>query len=76
MVWIRTQDQRNLLHVDQIVLRGKKIQGVIQRHPMKEWSETVGKYDSNERAEEVLDKIYRKIEASTRPVVSFSMPEK
>lgn len=43
---------------------------------MDEWSKTLGKYNSNERAIEILKDIFLRIEEGNGISMTFSMPEK
>ena len=40
------------------------------------WSKILGKYESNERALEILDEIFTKIEESNGFSVTYTMPKK
>ncbi|MFB9973969.1 hypothetical protein FPQ10_06840 [Allobacillus sp. SKP2-8] len=75
MIWVKAQDQDSLLQVNQLLIKGKKIEGIIQWHPLQKWSEIVGKYDSEERAQAVLDDIFRVVEESNGHFVTYTMPE-
>ncbi|MBR7553987.1 hypothetical protein ACFFJI_04255 [Allobacillus sp. GCM10007491] len=74
MIWIKAQNGESLLQVNQLLMKGKKIEGIIHWHPMQKWSEIVGKYESAERAQEVLDDIFCTMEESKGHFVTYTMP--
>ncbi|WP_110929585.1 hypothetical protein [Bacillus massiliglaciei] len=76
MIWIITQDKQSLMHVREVTVNGKKIEGSIGSGAVDEWGKVLGKYDSNDRALEVLNEIFLKIEASSHTNVTFTMPQK
>jgi len=76
MLWVITQNEKSLMNVKEVAVSGKYIEGVIGRGFINEWSKSLGKYESNERAVEVLKEIYMKIEESKSNSVSFTMPKK
>ena len=73
MLWISTQDNLSLINVKEVTVNGKKIKG---RSTLDEWSIDLGKYDSNERALEVLSEIFKKIEEKNGFSATFAMPKK
>ena len=73
MLWISTQDNLSLINVKEVTVNGKKIKG---RSTLDEWSTDLGKYDSNERALEVLSEIFKKIEEKDGVSATFAMPKK
>lgn len=75
MLWIVTQDKKSLVNVKEVTVNGKKIEGVIGSASLDEWSKVLGKYESNERALEILNEIFMKIEESSG-TVTFTMPQK
>ncbi|ERN51137.1 hypothetical protein A33I_20915, partial [Alkalihalophilus marmarensis DSM 21297] len=40
------------------------------------WSKVLGKYDTNDRAKEIINEIYSKIEQGNSSIITFSMPAK
>jgi len=76
MLWIATQDDKSLMNVKEITVDGKKIDGVIGSASLDHWSKILGKYESKERALEVLDEIFTKIEGSNGTFVTYTMPKK
>ncbi|MFJ7826611.1 hypothetical protein [Psychrobacillus sp. NPDC096623] len=76
MLWIATQDDKSLINAKEITVDGKKIEGVIGSATMDHWSKNLGKYESNERALEILNEIYMKIEESNGFSVTYTMPKK
>jgi len=76
MLWIATQDDKSLMTVKEITVDGKKIEGVIGSASLDHWSKILGKYESKERALEVLDEIFTKIEGCNGTFVTYTMPKK
>ena len=76
MLWIATQDDKSLINAKEITVDGKKIEGVIGSAAMDHWSKILGKYESNERALEILGEIFTKIEESNGYSVTYTMPKK
>ena len=76
MLWIATQDDKSLINAKEITVDGKKIEGVIDSAAMNHWSKILGKYESNERAIEILNEIFTKIEESNGFSVTYTMPKK
>ena len=78
MLWITTQDKQSLISAKEVTVKGKNIVGVIGigRVTLDQWSKDLGKYESNERALEVLNEISTKIEESSGISVTFTMPKK
>ncbi|MBP1932019.1 hypothetical protein [Ammoniphilus resinae] len=73
MLWIATQDKQSLMNVKEVTINGKKIDGFIGSGFLD--SKVLGKYDSNERALEILNEILMKIEESNGYSVTFTMPQ-
>lgn len=73
MLWIVTQDNQRLVNVKEITVQGKKLEGVFGSGLLD--VNLLGKYDSKERAEEILREIYTEIEENTHFSVTYSMPE-
>jgi len=76
MLWITTQDRRSVINVKEVTVNGKKIKGIVNSTTLDEWSKDLGKYESTERAVEILHEIFMKMEENTGPSVTFAMPEK
>lgn len=76
MLWVITQNVNSLINVKEVSVKGKYIQGVIGRSFFTEWSRTLGKYESSERATEILNEIYIKIREGNSSFTTFKMPEK
>ncbi|MDL4843111.1 hypothetical protein [Aquibacillus rhizosphaerae] len=75
MLWIVTKDKQSLINVKEVTVKGKKIHGIIGSASLDEWSKDLGKYESHERALEILNEIVRKIEENDGISVTFTMPE-
>lgn len=73
MLWIITQDKKQLIKAIEVSIDGKKIEGVFSSGLLD--SNILGKYESKERAVEVLNEIFTKMEESTSFSVTFTMPE-
>ena len=54
MLWISTQDKLSLINVKEVTINGRKLKGFVSGSTLDEWSKDLGKYDSNERALEIL----------------------
>ncbi|GKU83988.1 hypothetical protein [Niallia sp. NCCP-28] len=76
MLWIATQDDKSLINAKEITVDGKKIEGIISSAAMDRWSKVLGKYESNERALEILNEIFTRIEESSGFSVTYTMPKK
>lgn len=74
MLWILTQDKKRLINTIEVTVNGKKIEGVIGSGLLD--SNVLGKYESNDRALEILNEIFIKIEGNNGFSVTFTMPEK
>lgn len=78
MLWILTQDKKSLVNVKEIKCteNGKSIVGMVEKMSVGEWSEFLGVYESQERALEVINDIFKRIDANNRFSVTYTMPEK
>lgn len=72
MLWIVTQNKQSLINVKEVTVEGKKIEGSAS---FDEWSKVLGKYESHERALEVLNEIFMKIEENSGISMTFTMPK-
>ena len=72
MLWIFTQNQQSFVNVHEVTVSGKKIEGMIAGSDT--WVKTLGKYDSNDRASEILQDIVKAIEANQDATVAYRMP--
>ncbi|MED4130620.1 MULTISPECIES: hypothetical protein [Shouchella] len=73
MLWIMAQDKERISHVIEVSISGKKIMGVGSAG-LNEWGNLLGKYDSKERAMEVLEDIHRTIANSSQFAITYTMP--
>lgn len=64
-----------MVNVREVTVNGKKIKGVIGTKVRYDWSKNLGKYESDARALEILNEIFRKIEEADGSHVTFTMPE-
>lgn len=76
MLWVMTQNKQSLVKVKDVTVKGKYIEGFIENSLLEQWNKTLGKYESNERAMEIISEIYTKIEESNGVYVTYTMPEK
>ena len=76
MLWILTQNKQSMVNVKEVTVKGKYIEGVIGSAFLDQWSKTLGKYESNERALEIINEIFVKMEEGNVSPVMFYMPEK
>ncbi|MFC4619327.1 hypothetical protein ACFO4N_11445 [Camelliibacillus cellulosilyticus] len=74
MLWIATQDKQSLVNVKEVTVNGKKIEGFIGNGLLD--SKVLGKYESNERALEILNQMFEEIEGNRGITVTFTMPQK
>lgn len=72
MLWIFTQNEQSFVNVHEVTVTGKKIEGFIAGSDS--WVKTLGKYDSNDRASEILQDIVKAIEANQDATVTYRMP--
>lgn len=75
MLWIVSQDRKSVINPREVTADGKKVKGIVGTKVRYDWSKNLGKYESEERALEVLNEIFMKIEESTGASVTFAMPE-
>ncbi|MCH4825397.1 hypothetical protein [Planococcus halocryophilus] len=76
MLWILTQNKQSLMNVRDVSVKGKHIVGFIESSLLDQWNKTMGKYESTDRAIEVLNEIFTKIEESNGTAITFTMPQK
>lgn len=76
MLWILTQNKQSMMNVKDVSVKGKHIVGFVENSFLDQWNKIMGKYESNERALEVLTEIFAKIDKSDRAAVTFTMPQK
>lgn len=72
MLWIFAQNQQSFVHVHEVSVTDKKIEGMIAGGDT--WVKTLGKYDSNDRASEILQDIVKTIESNQDATVTYRMP--
>lgn len=76
MLWILTQNKQSMMNVKDVSVKGKHIVGFVENSFLDQWNKIMGKYESNERALEVLTEIFAKIDKSDGATVTFTMPQK
>nr|WP_277717626.1 hypothetical protein [Priestia flexa]WEZ10411.1 hypothetical protein P5663_21010 [Priestia flexa] len=76
MLWVFTQNKQSLVNVKEITVKGKNVEGVIGSSNLDQWSMVLGKYDSNNRALQIVEHIFLEIEESSNQYITFSMPKK
>ncbi|MEK3856322.1 hypothetical protein [Cytobacillus sp. FSL H8-0458] len=76
MLWVKTQNKRSLVNVKEIAVKANAVEGIISRSFFVYWSRVLGEYDSNERALEVVEQIYKKLEHGGNGFAVFFMPDK
>ncbi|ALS77392.1 hypothetical protein AUO94_01470 [Planococcus kocurii] len=76
MLSILSQNKQSLMNVKDVSVKGKYIQGFVENSFLDQWNKTIGKYESNERAIEILSELFAKIEESPGSAVTFTMPQK
>ena len=72
MLWIFTQNQQSLVHVNEVTVQGKKIEGIMRNDS---WTKTLGKYDSSDRAAEILQDIVKTVEENQGASITYRMPQ-
>lgn len=75
MLWLMTQDKQSLMHAKDVTIKGKNIVGFIENSLLDQWTKTLGKYESNERALEILSEIFTKIEENGSVYMTYTMPK-
>ncbi|CVN41282.1 hypothetical protein FBF75_16295 [Bacillus sp. S2(2019)] len=73
MLWIFTQNEQSFVNVHEVTVTGKKIEGFIAGSDS--WVKTLGKYDSNDRASEILQDIVKVIEKNPNGTMTYRMPQ-
>lgn len=76
MLWILAQNKQSLMNVRDVSVKGKHLVGFVESSLLDQWNKTIGKYESTERAVEVLNEIFAKIEESNGTTITFTMPQK
>ncbi|WP_369802877.1 hypothetical protein [Sporosarcina sp. P20a] len=76
MLWILTQNKQSLMNVRDVSVKGKHIVGFIESSLLDQWNKSMGKYESNERAIEILEEIFSRIEESAGASVTYTMPQR
>lgn len=76
MLWILTQNKQSMMNVKDVSVKGKHIVGFVENSFLDQWNKIMGKYESNERALEILAEIFTKIDESNSAAVKFTMPQK
>lgn len=74
MLWVIAQDKKVLVNVKEVTVKGKFIEGVVNRSFFVYWSKVLGEYETTERAKEIVEEIYTKIEQGNNSIITFSMP--
>ncbi len=70
-LWIKTQDKKRILEIDNISMKGSSLKFVNQQYP---FGILLGKYKEPAKAQSVLDTIYSKLNSSTGSDCIFEMP--
>ncbi|MGD6974907.1 hypothetical protein ACQCU3_12850 [Bacillus altitudinis] len=73
MLWIFTQNEQSLVHVHEVTVSGKKIEGMMMGNDSL--ASILGKYDSNDRASEILQDIVKVIEKNPNGTMTYRMPQ-
>ncbi|TKD69982.1 hypothetical protein [Pseudalkalibacillus hwajinpoensis] len=76
MIWVMTQNKKSLLYVKEISVKGRYIEGVVERRFFIEWKKTLGTYGTTERALEVLEELFKNIDGLNEKVTNVYMPLK
>ena len=70
-LWLRTQDRKRVMEIDNIYLKGNSLKFINQQYP---FGLVLGKYKEPGKAQSVLDTIYSKLNSSTGSDCIFEMP--
>ncbi|OWZ82910.1 hypothetical protein [Natranaerobius trueperi] len=73
MVWVRSQDKRSLMNVQEFRVEGKRILGIAGYGSISEWVIVLGIYKTPKQSREVLDVIQIKIADKKQKIIN--MPE-
>lgn len=76
MLWILAQNKQSLMNVRDVSVKGKHIVGFIESSFLDQWNKNIGTYESNERAIEILEEIFSRIEEGTGTSVTYTMPQR
>jgi hypothetical protein len=76
MLWLITQDKQSLVNVREVSVKGKTIEGIVDSSSLDQWSKTLGKYESKERAMEIILDLSGKLEESNGISTVFHMPDR
>jgi len=71
-LWIKTQNKKKVLLVDNITIRGKSLRVLNQQYP---FGLLIGKYENPDKAQTVLDSICSKLKTCTTQECVFEMPD-
>ncbi|WP_077306769.1 hypothetical protein [Terribacillus halophilus] len=77
MLWLITQGKQSLVNVREVTVKGKTIEGIVDSSSLDQWSKTLGKYESKERAMEIIIDLSGKLEEESNGISTlFHMPDK
>ncbi|WP_270181925.1 hypothetical protein [Alkalihalobacillus sp. CinArs1] len=76
MIWVMTQNLESFVNVKEITVKDNMIEGVIERRFFIEWKKTLGTFESNERALEVLKELYNGIDERVGNITKVVIPLK
>jgi len=71
-LWIKTQDKKRIMEIDNITMKGGSLKFVNQQYP---FGVLLGKYKDQEKAQTILGTIFSKLNSAAGSDCVFEMPE-
>ena len=71
-LWIKTQDKKRILEIDNISLKGNTLKFMNQQYP---FGVVLGKFRDEAKARTVLDTIFSKINSNSGSDCIYEIPE-
>ena len=71
-LWIKTQDRKKIVEIDNISIKGGALKFVNQQYP---FGVLLGKYKDPEKAQTIIETIFSKLNSSGGNDCVFEMPE-
>ncbi len=71
-LWIKTQDRKRILEIDNISLRGNTLKYINQQYP---FGIVLGKYKDRDKAQIVIDTIFSRLNSASGNDCVYEIPE-
>jgi len=71
-LWIKTQDRKRILEIDNISLKGNTLKFVNQQYP---FGIVLGKYKDRDKTRAIMDTIFSKLNSASGNDCVYEMPE-